>query len=171
MGRRDTGRGRRDTGSRLQRRGRTDRIGEDRIAPARGTRARGHSLRVRIPLVLLTLALVTLGLAGGRASAVGASYREEVLVDGRPAGYWRLGETSGTTAADATANANNGSYLQAVTLGVTGALASDGNTAARLDGGSGRISMGDPASGVFDFGTDDFTVEAWVKTSFNDEHP
>jgi hypothetical protein len=29
--------------------------------------------------------------------------------------------------------------------------------------------MGDPASGALDFGTDDFTVEAWIRTSVNGE--
>jgi hypothetical protein len=29
--------------------------------------------------------------------------------------------------------------------------------------------MGDPASGVLDFGSSDFTLEAWVKTSVNEE--
>ena len=86
-----------------------------------------------------------------------------------PAGYWRLGEASGTTAFDETGNGNPGTYLQAVTLGVPGALATELNSAARFDGGSGRISVNDPASGALDVDTGDFTIEAWVKTTLNGE--
>lgn len=50
-----------------------------------------------------------------------------------PAGYWRLGEASGTTAADMLA-ANNGTYQNGPTLGVTGLLTGDGNTAVSFAG-------------------------------------
>jgi Concanavalin A-like lectin/glucanases superfamily len=56
-----------------------------------------------------------------------------------------------------------------VTLGATGALAGDANTAARFDGIDDKVSMGDPASGALDFGAGDFTVEALVKTTLNGE--
>jgi Concanavalin A-like lectin/glucanases superfamily/Bacterial Ig-like domain/Calcineurin-like phosphoesterase len=95
-------------------------------------------------------------------------YREEVFADS-PSGYWRLGEANGTTAADETASHNNGTYLSGVTLGVPGALFATPNTAARFDGVDDRVSMGDPANGSLDFGTGDFTVEAWVKTTVNGE--
>ncbi|MGH9025947.1 MAG: LamG-like jellyroll fold domain-containing protein, partial [Acidimicrobiia bacterium] len=86
-----------------------------------------------------------------------------------PVGYWRFGETSGTNAADESANANPGKYLNGVVLGVPGAVQTDANPAARFDGGNDRVNLGDPASGIFDFGTEDFSVEAWVKTSENNE--
>jgi hypothetical protein len=85
-----------------------------------------------------------------------------------PRGYWRLGEVSGTAAANETGGAA-GTYLSGVTLGRLGALDGDGDTAAGLDGGDDRISMGDPADGSLDFGTGDFTAEAWVKATANDE--
>jgi hypothetical protein len=60
-----------------------------------------------------------------------------VLADS-PVGYWRFGETLGSTVAvDETGQGSDGAYLQAVTLGVPGALATDANTAARFDGASG----------------------------------
>src|SRR5688572_12381423 len=51
-------------------------------------------------------------------SAPGAEpgYRELVLADA-PAGYWRLGETAGSTAADASARALHGTYRSGVVLG------------------------------------------------------
>jgi hypothetical protein len=85
-----------------------------------------------------------------------------------PAGYWRLGEASGTVAADAV-GANPGSYLGGVTLGALGALAGDADTAARFDGIDNRVSMGDPSDGSLDFAAGDFTFEAWAKTTLNGE--
>ena len=85
-----------------------------------------------------------------------------------PRAYWRLGETSGTTAADHLGT-YPGTYQGGVTLGVLGAIANDANTAARFDGTDDQVNMGDPAGGALDFGTGDFTAEAWVKTTVNAE--
>jgi Concanavalin A-like lectin/glucanases superfamily len=94
-------------------------------------------------------------------------YRSTVLGDA-PLAYWRLGETTGTTAADEL-GATPGTYQNGVVLGAVGALADYANTAASLDGGNDRITMGDPADGRLDFGSLDFTVEAWVRAAANDE--
>ena len=115
-----------------------------------------------------TFALATLALSSGSALSAPGSYRTEVLADA-PAGYWRLGELAGTIAQDETANATAGTYLGGVTLGVGGAIAGDPNAAVRLDGSNDLVGMGDPPSGVLDFGTTDFTVEAWTKTAVNGE--
>ena len=56
-----------------------------------------------------------------------------------------------------------------MTRGVAGALAGDSNSAAHLDGGDDQVNMGDPADGALDAGTSDFSVEAWVKATANDE--
>jgi hypothetical protein len=94
-------------------------------------------------------------------------YRGTVLSDG-PVAYWRLGESSGTTAADELGLAP-GTYKQGVTFGAVGALADYANAAVSLDGGDDRVTMGDPADGRLDFGTHDFTAEAWVRATANDE--
>ena len=73
--------------------------------------------------------------------------------------YWRLGEASGTTAADSK-GPNAGTYTGGYTLGVPGAIAGDGNTAVSLDGSSGYVSV--PSSSSLTFG-DNVSVEAWVK--------
>src|SRR5437879_6520568 len=52
------------------------------------------------------------------AQAAGA-YTNAVLAD-NPLGYYRVSETSGTTAFDSTTPAENGTYLNGVTLGVPG---------------------------------------------------
>ncbi len=69
----------------------------------------------------------------------GGDYQAAILADS-PGGYWRLGETSGTTAADSSANANDGTYLGPFALGAPGALAGDPDTAVDLSaGGHARV--------------------------------
>ena len=86
-----------------------------------------------------------------------------------PRGYWRLGELSGSTAANEVAGGAAGAYQNGVALGLSGGLVGDVNKSIGLDGTNDQVSMGDPANGSFDFGTADFSVESWVKTSANNE--
>ena len=60
------------------------------------------------------------------------AYRDTILAD-TPRGYWRLGESSGTVAADAAAS-SAGVYQGGVALGQAGAISGDPDTAAGLDG-------------------------------------
>jgi hypothetical protein len=85
-----------------------------------------------------------------------------------PRAYWRLGEATGATAADETGPAA-GTYSGGTLLGAPGALSSDTNTAARLDGVDDIVTMGDPTDGSLDFGVGDFSVEAWLRTTVNGE--
>ncbi|MCC7415577.1 MAG: hypothetical protein IT176_00435, partial [Acidobacteria bacterium] len=87
-------------------------------------------------------------------------YARQVLLDA-PSGYWRLGESSGTTAADASPGAHTGTSTGGVTLGLSSAIA-DGNTAASFDGSNDYVTMGDVDA--FDF-TTALAVEAWVQFS------
>jgi Concanavalin A-like lectin/glucanases superfamily len=74
-----------------------------------------------------------------------ASYRGSVLATSGLAGYWRLGEQGGTTAADEK-GANPGSYLGGYTLGEQGALLpADSNSSVAFDGTSGEMTTGGPA--------------------------
>ena len=93
-----------------------------------------------------------------KASLGASSYYDQVMADS-PLAYWRLGEASGTTAADETANNYDGTYVGSPTLGVTSALPSDANTAITL-----TEAQYVEATGVADL-TGDWTVEAWVKPS------
>lgn len=68
-----------------------------------------------------------------------------------PAGYWRLGETSGSVAADSSGNSRDGSYNGTYTLGADSLVPSDtGNKALGLSG-SGYVSV--PHSASFDVGS------------------
>ena len=62
------------------------------------------------------------------------SYRDAVLST-NPVGYWRLGEPSGTVAVDVM-GLNNGTYVNAPTLGVAGLLTGDPDTAMTGTGSS-----------------------------------
>jgi Concanavalin A-like lectin/glucanases superfamily len=89
------------------------------------------------------------------ASAQGAPYRDAVLATQGLEGYWRLGESSGTLAADASGRAGAGSYLGGPGLGARGALRADADTAARFDGVDDEMQAGGaPASGAA-------TLEGW----------
>ena len=94
------------------------------------------------------------------AAAIG-TYAKAVLADG-PAGYWRFGESGGTALFDASPNANNGTYVGGVDLGVPGALQRDPDSAAALDGSDSLAVVPDAAS--LDVG-DTFTIEGWIRRS------
>ncbi len=94
----------------------------------------------------------------------GSGYAAAVLADS-PRGFWRLGELSGTQAADASGNGFAGTYLNGVGLGSAGALSGDTNTAASFDGSDDAVTV----AGVADFpDTAPFTIEAWIKPAVVD---
>jgi len=86
-------------------------------------------------------------------------YAGEVLADA-PVSYWRLGESTGTTAADAKGG-RNGTYVNGPVLGVAGALVGDSDKAATFDGTNDRVEV--PYTAVLNPAT--FTLEAWAKAS------
>jgi hypothetical protein len=95
-----------------------------------------------------------------------ANYQGQVRAD-FPSFYWRLGETSGTTAADTTGNGRTGTYQSGVTLGVAGALSNDSNTAVRLSGtSSGQVTSNTNTSvASATSNPQTFSVEAWFRTT------
>jgi RHS repeat-associated protein len=105
--------------------------------------------------------------AAGRGLRRPGSYRERVVAD-NPAGYWRLGESVGaTTAADASGNSRSGTY-RSLALGVPGALVNGSDTAAANNGTDDHdVVVADQAA--LNFGSGDFTVEGWVRTTVNGE--
>jgi hypothetical protein len=96
----------------------------------------------------------TIELVGPSSSA----YAQAVLTDS-PVGYWRLGDTSGTTALDQR-GAANGTYVNAPTLGSAGLLPGESDKAVGLDGTNDHVRV--PASSSLDL-TNAITVEAWIK--------
>ena len=84
-----------------------------------------------------------------------------------PAVYYRLGETSGTVAADSSGHNVNGTYPAGVTLGVAGAIAGDSDTAVEASSSPDVLTA---PSAPLPSGSASRTVEVWVKLramSFN----
>jgi hypothetical protein len=84
------------------------------------------------------------------------AYENTVLADS-PSGYWRLGDTSGTTAA-AKSGAVTGTYTNGPLLGIGGAVG-DADTSVTFDGSNDYVSFGDNFDQT---GTTSFSVECWV---------
>ena len=87
-------------------------------------------------------------------------YSSAVLGMG-PAGYWRLGEPSGTVATDQV-GAHNGTYVNSPTLGATGLLASDNDTAVTLNGTTQNVTVGVPVNIA---GTSAMSMAVWVNVT------
>ena len=100
--------------------------------------------------VFSTSVLLAVALQVTPAWAAPDAYETAVKAD-NPIGYWRLNETSGTTAADLSGNRNNGTYSPAVTLGQPGLpLGVPGDKAVLFDGASatatGRVVVPNSAT-------------------------
>ena len=89
----------------------------------------------------------------------GASYSDTILAD-NPVAYWRLGETSGTTADNAEGTATyDGTYSGGYDLGETGALTGDSDKALGFTNNTGGVIVAHNAALNL---TTNFSLEAWV---------
>jgi RHS repeat-associated protein len=97
------------------------------------------------------------------SSSSSGNYRAVVMGDD-PVGYWRLGETSGTTMASETGD-NDGSYFSGVTLGQAGITLGNAAIGERQNDSSGQLNSPTGLPHGTTVGGSDFTVESWVRTS------
>ncbi len=88
-----------------------------------------------------------------------SAYASAVL-ENRPTAYWRLSETSGTAANDASPNGKNATYSGSPTLGAAGPLIGEPSDRAVTFNGSSQRANGPQL-------TTPGTIEAWVKLSTN----
>jgi N-acetylneuraminic acid mutarotase len=88
-------------------------------------------------------------------------YRSMIKAD-NPTGYWRLGESAGTTATDSSGNNRHGTYVATPTFNVAGALRGTSNKAITLNGSTQYVDLGSNAALNPTAAT---TVEAWFKTT------
>jgi len=105
------------------------------------------------------------GCGGGANTAVATAsktYSATVLAD-HPVAYWRMDETTGSTMADASGNANHGRYVGIYTLGQRGALAGG---AVAFDGQSGAASVVNSPS----LQINTVTIEVWLKKRSDSEY-
>jgi hypothetical protein len=115
---------------------------------------------VAVYTTALTKDQVTNHLLLGRAAcAPGSGYSQSIAGTTGLVGYWRLGESTGTTACDS-AGLDPGVYTGGVTLGQAGALSGDPNNAALFNGTTGWVSV--PPLAKLNTG-DIFTIEGWLK--------
>jgi RHS repeat-associated protein len=88
-----------------------------------------------------------------------------VVSESSPVGYWRLGETAGTVAADASGWGRAGTYQNDPALGRPGLLAGDPDPAVGLTRALGGLGL--PVENYVDLpalplANTSFTVEAWI---------
>lgn len=87
----------------------------------------------------------------------GLTYEESVLLSG-PIAYYKLDETSGTTAVDSSGNGNDGVYVSSPILG-TGSLVSGEPSSVEFDGAATRVQINSVADNIIE--GDDFSYECW----------
>src|SRR5207245_2214784 len=104
-------------------------FGEPMLFGWRRALARTRLYQFVTPAFVISLVFGIAGQAISPATSLAASsaYSTAVLSD-QPGAYWRLGETSGSTAADASGKGHTG-WLLGVSGGATGALVGDADTA------------------------------------------
>ncbi|HXC76943.1 MAG TPA: N,N-dimethylformamidase beta subunit family domain-containing protein, partial [Candidatus Acidoferrum sp.] len=95
------------------------------------------------------------GLAPTPPAPPGTPYYNAVRSESTLRAYWRLGESRGTTAFDATGT-YNGTYVNGPNLGSPGAIVNDPDTAATFNGSNQRVTLPTlPSVG-------DFSIEGWT---------
>ena len=91
----------------------------------------------------------------------GSAYKDAITGTSGLVAYYRLDETSGTTAFDSQSPSYNGTYSGSPLLGANGLLESDDNASIDHDAVDDRIHVADNAA--LDFaGTAPFSLEIWV---------
>ncbi|MEU1780508.1 LamG-like jellyroll fold domain-containing protein [Streptomyces abikoensis] len=92
-------------------------------------------------------------------SAGSAAYADTVRTSG-PVEYWRLGDRSGSTAANEINGGADGAYRDGVTLGAVGAFSDGDDGSATLDGTTGALEVPtDPLKGA-----NALSFELWFRT-------
>ncbi len=88
---------------------------------------------------------------------------DDVVKAGAPAAYWRLGEPTGTAAADASGNGRGATYAGTFALGQAGLLSGSADPAAKLVNGTTDGSLTSTALGGLLGGS--MTAEAWASSA------
>jgi hypothetical protein len=97
---------------------------------------------------------------------IGTTYETKILSTSGLISYWRLGESSGTSAADSFGT-NTGTYRNSPTLGQSGAIVGDTDTAVKFARASSQdVTIPDSASLHFTSGP--CSVEFWFKFTTSD---
>jgi hypothetical protein len=95
------------------------------------------------------------------AGSGGSSYSSLITGHASLLAYWRLGESSGTSAVDSK-NGHNGTYGGSYTLGQTSLITGDADTSVAFSSSTGKVTV--PHASWMDL-TNNFTMECWIKFS------
>jgi hypothetical protein len=95
------------------------------------------------------------------ATSPSQSYPQAVLA-GSPSFFWRLDQTSGSTAADSSPHGFTGIYEPGTTQGVPGPITGDAATATEFDGHTGLVTSTAKVTGPATF-----SIELWFKSTTN----
>ncbi len=79
--------------------------------------------------------------------------------------HFRLGETGGTVAANATGASQNGTYVGGVSFGQPGAIGCDASPAVAFDGSTAQLGAAATTAAVSVGATQAVTLEVWFKTT------
>jgi len=116
------------------------------------------------PTVLSRQAIDAQWVASGRASNIAAAPSDKygaAVFNDSPLLYWRLGESTGTNAADAGPNGDQtGTYQNGVTLGAVGGIKGTTDKAASFDGADDFVTSKNVYSNP-----SNYSLEAWFKTT------
>ncbi|MDQ1699758.1 MAG: hypothetical protein QOG34_1621, partial [Frankiaceae bacterium] len=96
-----------------------------------------------------------------RLACPSTSYSDEVRYCDHPDGYWRLGESSGTTASDSSGSGADGTYSGSFALGQPGLLTGDPDTAVKFS----QNALGDGKAQLAAVPGGRLTAEAWISTT------
>lgn len=100
----------------------------------------------------------------GARAKLKSAWRSEVLADS-PRAWWRLGEQSGTVAADSSGNGYHGTYEGGATFNTrTGLIAGDPDNGIAFDGTDDAVASIPEAAAV----TGSFSVETWFTSTGTD---
>lgn len=88
---------------------------------------------------------------------------DALILGSVPAGYFRLGEVTGTIARDSSTNINDGTWFGTTNLGVAGLISNSTNKAATFNGTNAYIRSA--VNTVYDVTTENFSVDVWVKVA------
>jgi hypothetical protein len=115
--------------------------------------------------VLTALPGVTRAKGTPPTEGVRRSAYERAVLASAPAAYWRLGESRGPLARDATGRGNDGRYTGRPSLGQAGAIASDPDRAIGLGGPGTKSYVEVPDRDDFSIPTSGrgLTVEVWMR--------
>jgi RHS repeat-associated protein len=131
------------------------------VGNLRSRRQRRRSLLL-LAVILGGLIPAVVSVAKPLHALASSAYETAALADS-PSVYYRLGESSGTTANDDSGNGYNGTYTSNTTLGATGALYGDSNTGVSSSG-EGVMLNYSSGSGL-PSGNSARTVELWFNTT------